>query len=119
MRRMAAGLARSDWHFAANHPGLLNLSRTDPLHMSKSAGAEIVSAQTRNAIGDTRISIDICDIYIGNVHRSVDITAAPPGVEGLIWREWHPSDIAESKSDPHAAAITEESYQRGRPIMPH
>src|ERR1017187_329162 len=126
VRKLPAARARTHRHLPANPSCHAHPRSGYALDAAEPPVAEVLRADGCNTIGHTRISISICDVYVGDVNPSVEAAgavepAAPPRMEGLEWRQRHPSDIPEAKSDAkaHSPAESEEPYPGRRPKVAH
>ena len=118
--------ARRHRQLAAHQASLMHLGAGSPRDIAESSLPEIRRGNRRNTVGHTRVSIYVCDIYVGNIHATVEESGiaktgieptAPPRIKGLKRRQRDPSDIPEPETYAYAWPESKETHQRGRPVM--
>jgi hypothetical protein len=108
IREVGAFPRRRDRHCAADGAGSRQIARAGPdAGRSVHAGAaEAVRRHTGDAVGHSRIAIDVGDVHIpGQTHRAETMaidSRSIPGTESLKRSQRHPADIAKSESEANA-----------------
>lgn len=106
---------RRDRHLSTDQPSRSHLVGRNPRHGAEVAAPEVVHAHAHDAV-KPRVSITVIYIYVGKSKAFVEATAVesgpPPGVEDLVRRQRHPTDVAKSKSDADAGTVAEKRNQR-------
>ena len=92
-----------------NNAHLPDLRARTMRHVMEPAALEIGLRDRRNAVSHTGVNVNICYVYVSNIHVSHDIVgvpivaAAPPRMERLIGRQRYPADVVES--EPRASPV--------------
>ena len=117
---------RRHGHLPAKHTRRAHLIARNAPDVVEPAAPEIGGTDPRDAIRHAGVSVDIGYVCVSDIQAPVEAcpaieAPAPPWVQHLIGRQRHPADVAKTEPKPESPthAVTEESHQRGRPIVPH
>src|ERR1035437_6621568 len=118
VREAHVGGTRGKRHLAADDSRSAHLGAGGTHHVVEASALEIAGRDRADAIPIASISIYVGNIYVANIHRTVEaavaiVAASPPGVEDLERRQGAPAHVAETEP---ATSKAEETDQCGRPI---
>src|SRR5213079_916183 len=90
VRKPHISVIRRKWHLSANQTGVADLVAIYPHDAIETPVLEIMCSHPTNTVPGSRISIYIVDVYVGDIHRTVEvipaaiIASAPPGTKDFV-----------------------------------